>query len=336
MHRLELLLATLLHVSSLLALLLCATNAGAQEQKVPGTPLERREVVDELGRKVTYYIAPPKQSPAPVMLMIQGSGCDKVINIQGNNAFSTLFNLVPFARDGQFSVVAVEKPFSGSNAGSPGGTAVSCTPEFNEDFTAERWLIALQAVLADARRASWVDSRRTLLFGFSEGAVMASLLAARDPAITDVISVSGSGTTQVFDFVARAYRLCFDASACLSEVERNVDAINANPQSATEFAWGHPYKRWTSFFRVDPGEELLRSKARIYMAFGTADDSVAPLSAELAIAKLRLARRDVTVRRVANGGHTLSDSTRTTFRDLDRELRTALDWFWGKEPSRAK
>jgi pimeloyl-ACP methyl ester carboxylesterase len=219
--------------------------------------------------------------------------------------------------------VAVEKPFAG---GDSTGTATKCGAQFNEDFTAERWMVALRAAMDDARKSPWVDPNRTLVLGFSEGAVMASLLSSHDKNVTDVIAMSGSGTTQLFDFVALAYRRCFDASQCLADIDRDVQAINAKPDSSTDFAWGHPYKRWTSFFRVDPGEELLRSNARVYIAFGTADDSVPALSEEHAVARLRLAKRDVTVRRVPNAGHSLSES-QNGWDDLDREMRAALKWF---------
>ena len=292
---------------------------------IPGTPLEQRAVVDGLGRTVTYYISRPKAARAPILLMLQGSGCARLLNLQPGSFYSTLFNLVPFAEEGRFTVLAVEKPFAD---GKGGGTAQSCSAEFNRDFTAERWLVAIRAALEDARKSPRVDPARTLAFGFSEGAVMAALLAGRDTSITDVITIGGSGTTQLFDFVALAYRKCFDASTCLADIDRNVDAINASPDSATDFAWGHPYKRWSSFFRVDPGEELVRSKARVYIAFGTADESVPALSEEIAVAKLRLARRDVTVRRVPNAGHTLSEGSRPNFDDLAKEYRAALDWFW--------
>lgn len=262
--------------------------------------------------------------------MIQGSGCTPILQGTGAATYSTLYDLLPFAAEERFAVMAVEKPgASGSNSG---GTAQGCTAQFNEDFTAERWLVALRAALDDARHQPNVDIRRILILGASEGAVMASLLAGRDQRVTDVIAVGGSGTTQLFDFIAAAYSNCFDRSSCIADVESQMAAIRADPNSATKLAWGHPYRRWTSFFSVEPGDELARSHARIYLAFGTADISTPPLSQEVAVAKLLAAGRDVTVRRVPNANHSLlgpGDDIST----LDREYRRALDWFWtGTKP----
>lgn len=304
-----------------------ASSASQASEPVAGTSFERHVIKDGIGRDVTYYISRPKGGPAPLMLMIQGSGCVPVMNAQAGGTSSTLFNLLPFGNEGRFTVVAVEKPFSARNEGRA-GMGDACSPAFNESFTAESWLLALQASLQDARKSLWVDQKRTLVFGGSEGAVMATMLAAKDVRITDVIAIGGSGTTQLYDFIAQAYRTCFNVAPCLAEVEDKVRAIAADPASSTLFAWGHPHKRWTSFFRVDPSEELLRSKARVYLAFGTADNAVPALSQEIAVAKLLAARRDVTVRRVPDADHSLRQQGAASLADLDRESRAALDWFW--------
>lgn len=301
----------------------------AQDKGAPGpianTPFERKIVADSSGRAITYYMSRPKTATAPIMLMIQGSGCMPVLSVRPGGASSSVFNLANFAAEGKFTVIAVEKPFAGVSP--QPGSAHGCSDAFNADFTAESWRNALQASLTDARRAPWVDPARTLVFGSSEGAVMSSVLAANDPTITDVIFVSGSGTTQLFDFVAQAYQGCFDAPACLSDIDRTIAAIQADPTSSTALAWGHPHKRWTSFFAIDPGELLLKSKARVYIAIGTADESVPAISQELAVAKLLLGRRDVTVRRVVDGTHSLNQRGARNWDALDREQRTALEWF---------
>lgn len=311
---------------------LLAPSAWAQAgsvTQIAGWPVEKHVIRDRLGREVTYYVSRPAH-PAPLMLMIQGSGCEPAMHIGSgaSNSYSSVYDFAAFAHEGRFTLLLVEKPFSGFVGEATAGTATGCSPAFNRDFTAESWLVALQAALADARRLPFVDRRRTLLFGTSEGAVMAALLAGSDERVTDVISLGGSGTTQLYDFLIFAYQRCFDRSACIAEVERQARAIMAAPDSATHFAWGHPYRRWSSFFRVDPGAALLRSRARVYVGFGTADASVPPLSQELTVARLLSAGRDLTVRRVPNAGHDLAQAGVDDFSDTEREYRRALDWFW--------
>ncbi|HEX7607035.1 MAG TPA: hypothetical protein VF348_10025, partial [Usitatibacter sp.] len=103
---------TMMLLAMLIASVAFAQEAGRRTDgaNVPGTPFERRTIGDSLGRNVVYYISRPRKPTAPVLLMIQGSGCVTVINEQPTGGFSTLFDLVPFANDGEFTVVAVEKP----------------------------------------------------------------------------------------------------------------------------------------------------------------------------------------------------------------------------------
>jgi pimeloyl-ACP methyl ester carboxylesterase len=323
-----------------LALLASPLTAGrvAAPGAVPGVPLVRHQVRDPLGRIVTYYVSHPARA-APLMLMIQGSGCEPIVHSAPRGSYSTLFDLLPFAKEGKFTVMAVEKPFSGQERGAEPGTAIGCSPSFNADFTAESWLAALEASLGDARHLPWIDRRRTLVFGHSEGAVMAALLAGRDRRITDAIIIGGSGTSQLFDFIVRAYRPCpgsheAPCADILSDIDTKLRAIQAAPGS-TSLVWGHPYRRWSSFFRIDPGDALMRSKARVYIAFGTADQNVPPLSQEVLVGRLLAAGRDVTVRRVPGADHMLAPLGTNDFHDTDREYRRALDWFWkGPAPSR--
>ena len=51
-----------------------------------GTSLQLHKITDRLGRTVTYYISRPK-SAAPLLLMIQGSGCDPLLRT-GSSAHS--------------------------------------------------------------------------------------------------------------------------------------------------------------------------------------------------------------------------------------------------------
>ena len=79
---------------------------------------------------------------------------------------------------------------------------------------------------------------------------------------------------------------------------------------------------------MDPAAALLQSRARVYLAFGTADRAVPALSQEIMVARLLAAGRDVTVRRVPDAGHSLALGDAHDAENMEREYGAALAWFW--------
>lgn len=74
-------------------------DAGAP---VVGTPPIKHEVRDRFGRTLIYY-ANRTATPTPILLMIQGSGCETVIGGEGGTNYSTMYDLPPFANVGRLS-----------------------------------------------------------------------------------------------------------------------------------------------------------------------------------------------------------------------------------------
>ncbi len=101
---------------------------------------------------------------------------------------------------------AGEKPYDGTVNGQDPGTALPCRREFNQNFSAQTWLSALQTALEAARRLPWVDESRTLVLGISEGATMAALLAARNQYVAagNQLKSASSAVTMPFFPVALA------------------------------------------------------------------------------------------------------------------------------------
>lgn len=294
-------------------------------KSVPGSSFTSYDVSLPGGRSITYHLSRAPEVDAPLLVMIQGSGCDAVINVQGGGSYSTIFNLFVYAQEQRFSVMAVEKPHSGVVQN---GDQQGCSTKFYEDFSAESWLAALTSSINDARKKLGGKNKSTLIIGFSEGATMATLLASHDNKVSDVVLIGASGVTQIFDFIARDYNKCFDVSKCLSALDHELSEIYLDPSSTSKFKWGHTHKRWSSFFEVDPSNELLKSNARLYLVFGTSDDSTPPISQEIIYAKMKSARKDITVRRVADAGHGLMGPYDQNMDGLDSELAKALDWYW--------
>ncbi|MEA1651754.1 hypothetical protein UAJ10_22405 [Nitrospirillum sp. BR 11164] len=318
-----------------------AVAAPSAGTAVPGWPVLEHHVTDTLGRDITYYLSIPQGPPRPLAIIVQGSGCAALFHDTDGRKSTRFFALGAALKDGRFTVLAVDKPHAGlaegaKGAGAKGAGAEGCDARFNQDFTAERWLTALQAALADARAQSGVDAARTLAFGHSEGAVMAALLAGRDPTITDVAAFGAGGPTPLFDIIAFAYLgggWAHVGRDGLDGLADQVRAINADPDNATTFVWGHPYRRWSSFLRVSATEELRRSKARVYLAGGTEDQATPLLSLELTAATLLADGRDITLRRIPGADHSLAVTPGSTA-ETGAEYARAFAWFWKTDPLR--
>lgn len=327
--------------------------------KEVGVPFDRYQVKDELSRDVTYYLStPPKESagkPLPLVLWVQGSGCDSLFSkTPDGRVGGGLQNLVLKESKGRCRVMAVEKPgvkFCDSPARH--GTCDDCSEEFKNEYAADRWAVALEASLRDVIKRPDIDRGRVLAAGHSEGASMVAKIAADVPEVTHVACLSGAGSTQLFDMAQIARRGLSgggprggpnaeqsgpDGSTIGSEdaetrearvedVYRQAAEIAADPDSVTKTAWGHTFKRWSSFFRLSPVAELKKSRAKIYLAYGTADQSVPVESNDLARAELFAAGRDVTCERIVGADHGYQKPGEQGYAGMNAIIGRVVEWF---------
>ena len=67
-----------------LAVLWPDASISAEDADWSQIPFERREVADSLGRTVQYYVSKDAQGDRlPVVLLIQGSGCQSIFQLRG-------------------------------------------------------------------------------------------------------------------------------------------------------------------------------------------------------------------------------------------------------------
>jgi predicted esterase len=268
---------------------------------------------------------------APLVLYVQGSGCTPpFLGLGTANRLSTIFSWLPLAQQHRYAVMVVDKPDQPAQppAGAP-GTATACPAAFNAHFSYDSWLKTLGSALRHALTLPEVDREHVLVVGISEGAALAAGLARAVPEVTHVAMIGGSGSNQLFDFAVNAYDGNADDAArvrALRELDAAVDAINANPHSGDKFFAGHAYLRWSSFFAQSPAENLVQSRARVYLASGMRDRNTPILSTEVAYARLRALGRDVTFRRVPDGDHGLMPAG-GGWDDIQKEYDAIFAWF---------
>lgn len=301
-------------------------------------PYQRYFTQDAFGRRIVFYLtkAAGASEPRPLVVSILGSGADSNFLRRGDRILDA-HRALRTAFDGKAVILIVEKP--GVELGfhpKRTGTSDGASEEFRREYTLERWSEAVSAALRATEALPFVDRSRVLVMGHSEGGLVACRVAAMNPSVTHVASLAGGGPSRLFSLLelARAGYLYKDAGDLPDQREARLlsewSEVLKDPESATRDFLGHPYRAWTSFSRDSCMEELLRTRARIYLAQGTEDHSVAPVTFDILRAHLLAHGRDVTAYRVVGADHGFffsADPKRDGQSELFVRVRT---WFLGE------
>jgi pimeloyl-ACP methyl ester carboxylesterase len=292
-------------------------------------------VRDAFGRRITCYLSKYRSSdPRPLALFIQGSGCHSVFRYgEGGAIRGSQQNLLLQAAEDRVRVLVVEKP-GVEYLDNPGlrGTAENCRAIFHEEHTLPRWVTALSAAVTGICTLPSIRRNPLLVFGHSEGGIVAARLAAERPEITHIAILSGNGPTQLFDLAVQARgddpSESFAArEARVEEVYQEFANIQDDPDSTTKFAWGHPYRRWSSFLATSTLDELLRSSASVYLAYGANDPVIPRASFEMLRAELIRNGRIPRAQVVENADHGLRIEGHGATDTMTGIMTDVLRWF---------
>lgn len=280
-------------------------------EPVLGQPYLRFSTRDRFGREIIFYlsVAASNQNSLPLVAYIEGSGCGSLFAERNGKIHPAGGHII--AADvfkNKARVLIVEKP--GVKYLSQPQDGCKDSTEFNREHTLERWAEANEAAIRAARKLSQISEDKILVVGHSEGGLVACRVA-RDLSeiVTHVTSIAGGGASQLFDLLALARSGEFfdevsnDPEQRVQFVLDKWKDIQADPLNAKKFFFGFAYRRWSSFLTSSPIEELNQTRAKIYIAQGTADKAVDPISADLLYAQLVARNRQVTYDRVEGANH---------------------------------
>lgn len=286
----------------------------------PPLPFVRYTTNDKFGRTITFYLEKGVKR-LPLALLVLGSGGQSLWQKVGDRYAGGLQNLLSMEGKEKVRVLVVEKPGVDFCFQPPRpGSAEGCSEAFRREHTLERWTEANLAAMKASLKLPQVDGSRILAVGHSEGGIVVAKVAANFKKVTHVAVLAGGGPSQIED-------LKLMMPDALSEWKK----IQADPHSTTKFAWGHPYLRWSTFCAATTTGELLKSKAKVFLAAGTADRSVPIQSFDQCVASLNAKKREHTALRIEGADHGFGrpedQGNPSGFRSVFRQV---LDWFLAK------
>lgn len=316
-----------------------ATGSPAPEE-IPGFWMQRYTTTDRFGRTITFYLSKTKDPAVklPLVVCIAGSGSQsrftEVDTPQGKKiATGGPESAIKKELGDKVRLLVVEKPgVKFLDKPEHFGGAQDSSEEFRREHTLERWGAAIGAALQVGRTLPGVDGDRVLVLGHSEGGIVACRVAAENPCVTHVAVMAGGGPTQLYDLIELARRGKIgppdNPEAGVKFVMDGWKQVLANPDAIDQYFMGHPHRRWTTFCQTSPIEEIVKSKAKVFIAQGTVDTSVLPETADLLYAELLARGRDVTYEKIDGGDHGFRKES-----DPDPRVgwlttnRKAVEWF---------
>ncbi len=316
---------------ALLIAMLMVDGAAAAE-RIPGTGFVIQDTRDEFDRRIQFYA--DEHRDQPLALIVQGSGCTPLFRRTGDGRTRAgLPALLTSAARGRVGVLAVDKPGVVPFAAGPvHGNTEGCAPAFLAEHTLERWVAALRAALDTALRDGNHPARPLLAIGHSEGAAVVARLARLDPRVSHVALLAGNGPSPLDDLIASARRRAPTAEAVAettARIQAQADAIFADPDSIERLAWGHPFRRWSSFLRGSVLTDLRASAAEIYLAHGSADATVPIDGFEALVAGLAESGHRARILRIPGGDHGLNAPGQESPAGLRATLAAIVTWATG-------
>lgn len=230
---------------------------------------DRYSTVDRFKRKITFYVSKPQgDAKLPVALMILGSGGQSAFMKRGDKIYGGLQSILLSRAKDKFRVVVVEKPGVEFCFDPPQpGSAIQCPKEFLAEHTLERWAEANRAALDASGTITGISPGKALVVGHSEGGIVAAKVGNLTKNALHVAILAGGGPNQLVDL----------KETMGNGVNEEWAKIKADPMSTEKFAWGHPYRRWSTFLSTSVIEEVARGSYKVFMAAGSRDQAV-PIS----------------------------------------------------------
>jgi uncharacterized protein (TIGR03067 family) len=122
------------------------------------------------------------------------------------------------------------------------------------------------------------------------------------------------------------------AQARVDEIRRGWSVVTEDPDNADKFWLGQTHRRWSSYLKSSTLQGVLGSRAVVFAAQGTADQTVPVSSFDLLCNELSARRRELESLRLDGRDHQFRkpDDAADDFRGMQETLGKVASWFQDK------
>ncbi len=329
---------------SLTFLMLC-TFLQAQEITPERLGFRAYQLEDEALGHINYYLTGIEgDSKKPLIVYLDGSGpyplFQKVAQGIGSTVVLDWQNL---SKDYRIAVISKPGvPFIDEVGSDPAtGFPTYDEPEAYTETLSEAWRVAsADMVIDDIFKKVAVEEERVLLLGFSEGAQVAPHVAAANDKVTHLMIFGGNGLNQLYDpiitarYKAERGQLTHEqAQAEIDSLFTVYDQIYRNPESTTDFWYGHTYKRWASFAKNPPVESLKKLDIPVYIAYGSRDENPVVSADFIKLEFVRMGKQNLTYKVYPDFDHSFNHiqfegaEFKGATPQLSKVMEEAFSWF---------
>jgi dienelactone hydrolase len=111
--------------------------------------------------------------------------------------------------------------------------------------------------------------------------------------------------------------------------------VSADPDSASKEVFGHAHRYWADKFAPFPFEQLNRTRAKFFVAYGDRDENSAPRKIDSFAVELLARKRDLTWIRVPAADHGFAKQGEPSGHGMAPMLERVVAWFHGEVFDRA-
>ncbi|WP_162999176.1 hypothetical protein [Burkholderia sp. Nafp2/4-1b] len=301
-------------------------------------PFSGSEITMPEGQKIRYYSSDISKKDKPLVIFLPGSGCTGAFpalpdegHSMGPEGFALQFRekarLIVFENPG------IDERFSRE-------TNSECSSEFKKMANMQDRLNALKAAIDDMRDRGWINRQPLMVVAGSEGVSIASRLAKSTSEVSHLLLISGFGIGQTLSTIHAALTYWGNWSFAPETGSNNyLDRLQSTltswehahrglGQESNRTIAGYDGTYWQTIGKASPAEDVLASKAQLYLVQGGRDQSASAIDYEAGIAYLVAHDRPFVTEYFPCGDHFLAcPDDQGEPKNLQGIIERGMEWF---------